>query len=147
MARAARKSAQASRQLRIRMYRHGLGDCFLLTVPDAKGQPFHIMIDCGVILGTENINGRLGTVLDDVIKTTGGNLDVLIVTHEHFDHVAAFSRLPEKFARPGKPEAGKRQTDHSEGCWFRRNGARIGCDAGCEAAQAVPMRPRPPRLP
>jgi hypothetical protein len=111
----AKRTASTPQQLRIRMYRHGLGDCFLLTVPDAKGQPFHIMIDCGVILGTKNINDRLGAVLDDVIKTTGGNLDVLVVTHEHYDHVAAFSRLPEKFAEPGTSEPGKLSV---QAVWF-----------------------------
>jgi len=32
----------------VRMYRHGLGDCFLLTLPKNDGSPFHIMIDCGL---------------------------------------------------------------------------------------------------
>ena len=31
------------------MYRHGLGDCFLVTLPKTDGAPFYIMIDCGVI--------------------------------------------------------------------------------------------------
>src|SRR5690349_12577305 len=47
---------------RIRMYRQGLGDCFLVTLPRAAGSQkpsdFHILLDCGVILGTENKGGR-----------------------------------------------------------------------------------------
>src|SRR4051812_11091126 len=55
---------------RVRMYRQGLGDCFLLTLPRAAGSrktgDFHILFDCGVILGTENKSGRLQQVVEDV---------------------------------------------------------------------------------
>ena len=38
--------------IKIRMYRQGLGDCFLITLPGANG-PFYIVIDCGVVLGAD----------------------------------------------------------------------------------------------
>src|SRR5687768_13773979 len=34
---------------RVRMYRHGLGDCFLVTFPRKKKDPFHMLIDCGAL--------------------------------------------------------------------------------------------------
>ena len=39
-------------KVRIRMYRQGLGDCFLLTFY-GDGGPHHILIDCGVLSGTQ----------------------------------------------------------------------------------------------
>ena len=36
---------------RVRMYRQGLGDCFLLTYSDGNGES-HLLIDCGVLKGT-----------------------------------------------------------------------------------------------
>ena len=38
--------------VKVRMYRQGLGDCFLVTLPRTNGQPYYLLIDCGVILGT-----------------------------------------------------------------------------------------------
>src|SRR5262245_3574786 len=34
---------------RVRMYRHGLGDCFLVTFPRKQKAPFQILIDCGAL--------------------------------------------------------------------------------------------------
>ncbi|HYZ23973.1 MAG TPA: hypothetical protein VE690_17635 [Rhodopila sp.] len=104
---AATGAVQGTPAIKVRMYRQGLGDSFLLTVPDKDGKPFNILFDCGAILGTPQIATVLEQVLNDVIATTGGELDVLVVTHEHYDHVAAFSLLPEKFAQPGRSERGK----------------------------------------
>jgi glyoxylase-like metal-dependent hydrolase (beta-lactamase superfamily II) len=89
------------------MYRQGLGDCFLVSMPGAGGKPFHMMIDCGLLQGTKNIKDRLGAVLDDVIAVTGGTLDVLVVTHEHYDHIIGFSLLRDKFAPAGQVVPGK----------------------------------------
>ena len=87
---------------RIRMYRQGLGDCFLLTLPRAAESQntgdFHILFDCGVILGTKNKAERLRQVVQDVIRDTGGFVDVLVVTHEHYDHVSGFVLADDLFA-------------------------------------------------
>jgi beta-lactamase superfamily II metal-dependent hydrolase len=76
--------------VRIRMYQQGLGDCFLLTFPKAKGGDFHILIDCGIILGTPDANPKMEAVVEDILKTTSKRIDVLVVTHEHWDHVSGF---------------------------------------------------------
>jgi hypothetical protein len=76
--------------VRVRMYRQGLGDCFLLAFPRAEGGDFHVLIDCGVILGTPDADAWMARVVADVAKTTGGVIDILVGTHEHWDHVAAF---------------------------------------------------------
>ena len=87
----------------VRMYRHGLGDCLLLALAKEKDKdaPFYIMIDCGVILGTEDAKGKIGQVLDNVHAATGGRLDVLVVTHEHWDHVSGFAQAKDRFAPAG----------------------------------------------
>ncbi len=96
----ARKSSKSkapripeANRITIRMYKHGLGDCFLLAFPskaDAK-TPVYVLIDCGVLQKTDREGEKLLSVFDDLIKTTGGTIDLLIVTHEHWDHVAGFS--------------------------------------------------------
>lgn len=94
----ARSNARpASGQIRVRMYRQGLGDCFLVSLLRPRGKPFHLMIDCGVILGTPNAEGRLRAVVNDIVETTSGVIDVLVVTHEHYDHVAGFVRVDDLF--------------------------------------------------
>ncbi len=77
-------------RVRIRMYRQGLGDCFLLSFPKAGGNDIHVMIDCGVVLGTSEPGTVMKKVAEDVNKTTGGKVDVLVITHEHWDHLSGF---------------------------------------------------------
>jgi hypothetical protein len=76
-------------QLRVRMYRQGLGDCFLLTRTDGDATS-HMLIDCGVLKGTPDAQQRMQQVAESVRDTTGGRLDRLVVTHEHWDHLSGF---------------------------------------------------------
>src|ERR1043165_2698919 len=81
--------------LRVRMYRVGFGDFFLIIVPTASGDQ-HILIDCGVFKGTSG-TGDLGSIVDaveDLFQTTGGHLALVIMTHRHADHIAGFSKAP-----------------------------------------------------
>lgn len=82
----------------VRMYRQGLGDCFLLTFPRA-GRPLYMLIDCGVLLGTEDQTGRMERVAEDIRHTTGGHVDILIATHEHWDHLSGFIQATDVFDR------------------------------------------------
>lgn len=75
--------------VKIRMYRQGHGDCFLLTMRRDDGKPFNLLIDCGFKPGSE-IKVPIEAVIDDIHEATGGHLDVLMVTHEHQDHVNMF---------------------------------------------------------
>ena len=89
-------------RIRVRMYRQGLGDCLLLSLLRQGGKPFHVMFDCGVILGTPNAGSILNTVVADIAAETGGQVDVLVVTHEHYDHVAGFKLAADRFAPAGQ---------------------------------------------
>jgi hypothetical protein len=81
----------------VRMYRQGLGDCFLVTLRREDGTPWRMLIDCGVILGTPDTAHRLTEVIANLVADTGGRVDVLAITHEHYDHVAAFAAIPNLF--------------------------------------------------
>lgn len=74
--------------VRVRMYRQGLGDCFLLTF-DPDGKPAHMLIDCGS-LGSVTTKVQMADVVADIRKATGNHLHVLVATHEHRDHLSGF---------------------------------------------------------
>lgn len=86
--------------LRIRMYRVGFGDFFLVTVPSEAG-PQSMLIDCGVTAGKTGKGdiASLKTAVRHMATETGGKLALLIMTHRHADHIIGFSRCPEEFAR------------------------------------------------
>jgi metallo-beta-lactamase superfamily protein len=72
------------------MYRQGLGDCFLLSIPKAEGQACHVLIDCGVLTGTADAARKMRKVAQNIADETNRRLDVLAVTHEHWDHTSGF---------------------------------------------------------
>lgn len=95
---ATQKSKAKKGELRIRMYRVGFGDFFLLTVP-AAGGPQHIVVDCGVTPG-QTKKGDIGTIkaaVADMAAETGKKLALIIVTHRHQDHIIGFSRSADIF--------------------------------------------------
>jgi hypothetical protein len=79
------------------MYRHGLGDCFLITLRRETGAPYYIMIDCGVILGTPDAATQMQRVVADIRQTTDGKIDLLLATHEHWDHLSGFLQAADEF--------------------------------------------------
>ena len=84
----------SAKGLKVRMYRVGFGDFFLVTVPTPRGDQF-ILIDCGVFKGRSG-TGDLGSIVEaveDMYKTTKkGKLALVIMTHRHADHIAGFSK-------------------------------------------------------
>ena len=95
--------------VRVRMYRQGLGDCFLLTFKRQDKDDFNMLIDCGLLQGTKNgtqIMQRVVADIEDTLtieKTIDGEkkkwLDVVALTHEHVDHISGFSQAREIFDR------------------------------------------------
>jgi len=100
---AAAKKAPAKKvatSLRIRMYRVGFGDFFLITVPSKEG-PQHILVDCGVTRGHTG-KGDIATIETAVrrmAEETKSTLALIIVTHRHQDHIAGFGRCAEEFKK------------------------------------------------
>lgn len=78
------------------MFCAGLGDCFLLTIPQREGRPYVILIDCGVAKGSEGESALMQEVVRTIASLTHdpalnkGVIDLLVVTHEHYDHVCGF---------------------------------------------------------
>jgi beta-lactamase superfamily II metal-dependent hydrolase len=92
--------ATRSKPLRIRMYRVGFGDFFLVTVPSPDG-PQHILIDCGVTKGKTG-KGDIHTIKSAVThmaEETKGHLALIIATHRHMDHIIGFSRCEDVFTK------------------------------------------------
>ncbi|VVP24370.1 hypothetical protein PS862_04022 [Pseudomonas fluorescens] len=106
--------ANAKSQIIVRMYRalgaQGreyagyLGDCFLIRVLNGDEPPAHILIDFGILMGSAQAEARMRQIATDIVKTTGGtfaadgsvltkgSLDLLVITHEHWDHISGFSQ-------------------------------------------------------
>jgi hypothetical protein len=93
-------------QAAIRMYGQGFGDCFLLAFPrklaagkwDRKN-PVYVVIDCGVFYNTPQEKPRMQRVVQSLLEATGGRIDLLVVTHEHHDHLCGFERAREQWAQ------------------------------------------------
>ncbi|HZE71663.1 MAG TPA: hypothetical protein VE135_19320 [Pyrinomonadaceae bacterium] len=97
---ATRKKA---REVRIRMYKQGLGDCFLLTFP-GKSKPFHMLIDCGALKSKHYGEKEMQDVVAAIQLATGGGkgkakgrLDIVAATHEHWDHISGFLQAKKLF--------------------------------------------------
>jgi len=81
--------------LRVRMFRVGFGDFFLLSVPTRKGAS-HILIDCGVH------SRDLGSIKDAVAQMAqdcGHRLALVIMTHRHADHISGFATCSDIFSQ------------------------------------------------
>lgn len=74
----------------VRMYRQGHGDCFLLALPrSGGGDPVYVLIDCGYKPGSPGFvhDKSIGDIVDHIGESTGNHLDLVIITHEHQDHL------------------------------------------------------------
>lgn len=92
----------APKSFSVRMYNVGFGDCFLLSfdygatptnqpTDETRGhvRKRHILFDHG---STSRARTRLSlaAVAAQVAKDTGGQLDAIVVTHRHKDHLSGF---------------------------------------------------------
>jgi hypothetical protein len=85
----------------VRMFCHGLGDCFLITIPQQGARDYSILIDCGIAMGTKGEVELMKQVVKAITaltkdpQTNRGTVDLLVVTHEHRDHVSGFIQAQE----------------------------------------------------
>jgi hypothetical protein len=99
-------SAETVNSAKVRMYRHGFGDCFLLSFFHNNSRVFSMVVDCGIKLNTRSADVPIREVIGDLQKTlkpaADGKpvIDVLVATHEHWDHVAYFhpTKSPDFFS-------------------------------------------------
>lgn len=92
---------QHNYRVRVRMYRHGLGDCFLLTFPRPDEPPFNLLIDCGALSRNKSFMTGVVQHLEQAVKSGAekGRLDLVVATHEHKDHVSGFNQARAIFDR------------------------------------------------
>ena len=81
--------------LRVRMFRVGFGDFFLLTVPATAGEK-HILIDCGV--HAKDL-GTMHDAVSQMAQACNSQLALIIVTHRHADHISGFGTCKEIFRK------------------------------------------------
>jgi beta-lactamase superfamily II metal-dependent hydrolase len=81
-------------QVVIRMYRMGTGDCFTLKFMKGDEVSFKMMIDCGCWTGAKNV---LKPFIQELKKDLDDHVDLLVVTHEHKDHVWGFQQCEDLF--------------------------------------------------
>ena len=94
----ANPQGSSSYRAKVRMYRQGLGDCFLISLPRSDSdRPYKVLIGCGVILGTADASTKMTEVVENIIAATQGEIDLLLATHEHWDHVSGFVQAKDAF--------------------------------------------------
>lgn len=74
----------------VRMYRAGLGDCFLLAFRGKDRKPVYMLIDCGIHSQYKGGSDIIKEIAQHVSDSTNGHLHVLVMTHEHGDHISGF---------------------------------------------------------
>lgn len=94
-----RRAAATAGAVTVRHYCQGIGDCHLLRFPKPGGGDAWMLIDCGVHSGVAGGPGKMARIVADLAERTGGRLDVVVVTHEHWDHVSAFLTEADAFGR------------------------------------------------
>lgn len=138
-------------ELRVRMYRVGFGDCFLVSLPHASdgATHAHVLVDCGV-----HARGNLGTIraaVENIAEVTGKRLAVVVATHAHQDHIAGFGECRDLFAEfdvaevwlpwtwdPANPDAVKIQKKQARLVGkLRQHFAARGLDADSPLAHAL----------
>jgi hypothetical protein len=80
-------------KLLIRAFDVGLGDCIYCRIPKAHkdGRDFHILIDCGTLSSTDYLSTAIENLKPCLPLIDGKrHVDLLVVTHEHKDHMTGF---------------------------------------------------------
>jgi beta-lactamase superfamily II metal-dependent hydrolase len=80
-------------KLLVRLFDVGLGDCIYCRIPKAHadGRDFHILIDCGTLSSTSYLQAAIEKLKPSLPLIKGKRrIDLLVVTHEHKDHMTGF---------------------------------------------------------
>jgi len=79
----------------------GTGDCFIIKMFKGEDNTFTMMIDCGTWTGSgdrlEPYIKNLKEYVREGRSTGPATIDLLVVTHEHLDHVSVFKTCKELF--------------------------------------------------
>ena len=92
------RKASDTNSVVVRMYRGLLGDCFLLRFPRSDTGDAYVLIDCGAFRGMPKEKETMRKIAADIMQTVGNVIDVVVVTHEHWDHLSGFAHAEDLFA-------------------------------------------------
>jgi hypothetical protein len=93
--------AETPEDVRLRAYNVGFGDCILVTVTYKDGSRRHVLVDAGSTKAAGTPMRETMTALATEVSDSG--LAVVIVTHQHRDHISGFAVKP---TRDGNPVGG-----------------------------------------
>ena len=80
---------KAGKQIRLRMYNVGFGDCFLLRIPTDEGER-RMLVDCGYHSSGKGAFSDVELVNQIKADLDGEPLDVVVASHRHQDHISGF---------------------------------------------------------
>jgi len=143
-------------KLLVRAYNVEVGDCIYCRIPKGRKvgttiDDFHILIDCGSVGGISHLEAAIAD-LETMLPAAGGKkrLDLLVVTHEHKDHIAGFD--PELFENitigniwmnaamdPDHPQAGRTIELHRLATTAMRNIAALNLALSPELEELVAL--------
>jgi hypothetical protein len=143
-------------KLLVRAYNVEVGDCFYVRIPKARKvgnvtDDFHVLVDCGSVGGGASLTSAL-TNLKGLLPEQNGKrrLDLLVVTHEHKDHIAGFD--PDLFENirighvwmnaamdPQHPQAGRTHQLHQLATTAMRNIAALNLSLSPELAELAAL--------
>lgn len=140
--------------VRVRMYRAKLGDCFLLSFSGRRGKPVYMLIDCGIHSQYKGGSKIIKDIAEHIRHATQGHLDVLVMTHEHGDHISGFYIAREVFQNMQIDEGWFAWTEDPDNAFARRidrvrslmmrglhvagqSLSEVGGEAGSEAAENI----------
>jgi beta-lactamase superfamily II metal-dependent hydrolase len=86
------KEGIMAKDLLVRLFRVGFGDCIFLQIPD-KDKLFTVLIDCGTSAPAKAVlKPAVKHLIENLPKDEEGNphLDLMMVTHPHSDHIKGF---------------------------------------------------------
>jgi beta-lactamase superfamily II metal-dependent hydrolase len=83
-------------EIRVRMYRTGFGDCFLVSFGAAAARR-HVLIDFGT--HQHGDIDTMGRIMDGIETETGKKLALIVATHAHRDHISGFGTFRDRFAQ------------------------------------------------
>jgi hypothetical protein len=81
----------------IRMYCMGTGDCFVYKFFKGRTLVYTMLIDCGSCSGERS---DFLPYITDLLQHVENHINLLVVTHEHNDHVNGFAKCNKEFANP-----------------------------------------------
>ena len=89
------KASSTKYKVFIRMYCLGTGDCFVYKFFKGRTHVYTMMVDCGSCSGERS---EFLPYVTDLLKYVDNHINLLVITHEHNDHVNGFAKCKNEFA-------------------------------------------------